>query len=157
VKALSRFILPMAFVAASCAAHADALSTQDYIDIQQLYARYNHAIDGCDAEGWAATFTPDGTFTRFTGREALEGFIRQWCGAMNGAYRRHWNTNLLITPAEDGARGAVLLMLLDVSARPASIASTATYDDTLVRTADGWRFKSRMLKGDAPAAASSKE
>ena len=25
------------------------LTTQDYIDIQQLYARYNHAIDGGDA------------------------------------------------------------------------------------------------------------
>ena len=29
------------------------LTTQDYIDIQQLYARYNMAIDTGDGEGWA--------------------------------------------------------------------------------------------------------
>ena len=34
------------------------LTTQDYIDIQQLYARYNMSIDTGDGEAWAGTFTP---------------------------------------------------------------------------------------------------
>ena len=50
---------------------ADTLSAQDYFEIQQLYARYNIAIDSGDAEGWAATFTPDGVFNTFSGHEAL--------------------------------------------------------------------------------------
>ncbi len=153
MKILSRIGFMGALVAASTFARADGFATQDYIDIEQLYAQYNHAIDGCDAEGWAATFTPDGTFTRFTGREALVGFVKQWCEKMNGANRRHWNTNLRITPTQDGASGTVLLMLLDAGVRPASIVSTGTYTDTLVKTADGWRFKTRMIKGDAPPAA----
>ena len=33
-----------------------ALTTQDHIDIQHLYARYNQTIDSDDAEGWAGTF-----------------------------------------------------------------------------------------------------
>jgi hypothetical protein len=132
---------------------AAELTTQDYIDIEQLYARYNHAIDSGDAEGWAATFTPEGSFNRFTGHDALVGFIKQWREKMNGANRRHWNSNLLITPAADGASGVVLLMIVDVGTQPPSIVMTGQYTDSLVKTPQGWRFKSRQVKGDAPPAA----
>ena len=134
-------------------AWAAELSTQDYIEIEQLYATYNHAIDSGDAEGWAATFTPDGTFNKFAGHDQLVGFIQQWKEKMNGGNRRHWNTNLRITPTTDGAAGAVMLMLLDAGVKPAAILSTGTYNDTLVRTPEGWRFKTRMIKSDAPAQA----
>ena len=58
-------VLGLAFIGMTVvhAQHGAAkLTTQDYIDIQQLYARYNIAIDTGDGEGWAATFTPDGVF-----------------------------------------------------------------------------------------------
>ncbi|MBL8267225.1 nuclear transport factor 2 family protein [Steroidobacter sp.] len=131
-------------------ASAAELTTQDYIDIEQLYATYNHAIDAGDGEAWAATFTPDGTFNRFAGKDALVGFIRTWREKMNGATRRHWNSNLSITPSADGANGKVMLMLLDVGTTPPAIASTGQYTDVLVKTPAGWRFKSRQVKGDAP-------
>jgi len=139
-------------------ASAEGLSTQDYIDIEQLYATYNHAIDAGDAEAWAATFTPEGTFNKFTGHEQLVGFIAQW-KEKNGGNRRHWNTNLRILPGKDGASASVLLMLLDVGTKPPTIVATGTYSDTLVKTASGWRFKSRQTKMDsaAPAAAASKQ
>jgi hypothetical protein len=148
----------LAFIAASVTilgfttVRAEGLSTQDYIDIEQLYAQYNHAIDSGDAEGWAATFTPDGTFNRFAGKEALVGFIGQWKEKMNGMNRRHWNTNLRILPSKDGASATVFLMLLDVGQKPATIVSTGMYNDTLVKTAEGWRFKTRQTKMDAVAA-----
>jgi len=133
---------------------ADKLTTQDYVEIGQLYAKYNHAIDGGDAEGWADTFTPDGVFnTRFTGREALMGFIKMWRERMNGANRRHWNSNLHIVGTADGATGSVYLMLWDVGVKPQAIVSTGMYADVLVKTPNGWRFKSRVVKGDAPPAA----
>jgi hypothetical protein len=72
-----------------------SLTTQDYIDIQQLYARYNQTIDRRDAEGWAGTSMADGTFNNLTGHDALVGFINERQG--DGARRRHWNNNLLIT------------------------------------------------------------
>lgn len=129
---------------------AGSLTTQDYIDIQQLYARYNEAIDSADGEAYAATFVPDGIFNTFKGKDALIGFITQWKEKMNGTNRRHWNTNLVITPTAEGANGSVYLMLLDVSVRPPAIASTAKYTDSLVKTPQGWRFKQRATKGDAP-------
>ena len=143
----------VALAVAGSAANAADLTTQDYIEIEQLYATYNHAIDSGDAEAWAATFTPDGSFnTRFTGKEGLMGFIKLWREKMNGANRRHWNSNLRITPSAEGANGTVMLMLLDVSTKPPSIASTGMYTDVLVKTPNGWRFKTRVVKGDAPPA-----
>ena len=67
---------------------------------------------------------------------------------MKGGDRRHWNTNLLITPTAEGANGSVYLLLVDVSVRPPAIAAAAMYDDQLVKTPQGWRFKSRIVHAD---------
>lgn len=126
-----------------------SLTTQDYIDIQQLYARYNVAIDSANAEAYANTFTADGVFNTFSGREALLGFARGY----KGINSRHWNTNLVITPSPEGAKGSVYLFLMDVSTKPPSISTAIQYDDTLVKTPQGWRFKKRTTKMDGPASA----
>ena len=138
--------------AGTCAA-AGALSAQDYFEIQQLYARYNNAIDSGDAEGWAATFTPDGVFNTFVGHDALVNFVKTWREKLGGATRKHWNNNLQITGSSKEANGSVYLMLVDFSTKPPGIVGTASYTDNLVRTKDGWRFTKRTTKGDtAPAA-----
>jgi hypothetical protein len=129
------------------------LSAQDYVEIQQLYAQYNVAIDTGDAQAYAATFTPDGVFNTFSGHDALVGFIKIWRERLNGASRRHWNTNLLINGEGKNATGSVYLMLLDVSTKPVSIAAVATYTDSLVKTSNGWRFTKRMTHNDGAAAA----
>ena len=132
-------------------AGSGTLTTQDYIDIEQLYARYNHLIDSGDAEGYAALFTPDGSFNANKGHEALVSFIKN----RNAPNLRHWNTNLVISPAPDGARGMVYLMFLNVAERPATVGNAGKYEDTLVKTPQGWRFKTRVnrIEGAAPAAA----
>jgi hypothetical protein len=131
------------------------LSAQDYVEIQQLYARYNVAIDTGDAEAYAATFTPDGVFNSFSGHDALVGFVKAWRERLNGASRPHWNTNLLISGDGKNATGSVYLMLLDVSTKPVSIAAVATYTDSLVKTSSGWRFTKRTTHSDGAAAAAS--
>ena len=136
---------------------ADTLSAQDYFEIQQLYARYNIAIDSGDAEGWAATFTPDGVFNTFSGHDALVGFIKTWREKLNGATRKHWNNNLQVTGNSKEASATTYLMLVDFSTKPPSILMSGSYTDSLVKTKDGWRFTKRMTKSDvtptAPPAA----
>jgi hypothetical protein len=134
---------------------SSGLSAQDYFEIQQLYAHYNIAIDSGDAEGYAATFTPNGVFNTYAGHDALVGFVKAWRGRMGGIARKHWNTNLEITGTSKEATGSVYLMLLDFTTKPVSIAATATYSDTLVKTKAGWRFATRTTKGDSVPAASS--
>ncbi|HTD74588.1 MAG TPA: nuclear transport factor 2 family protein [Steroidobacteraceae bacterium] len=133
--------------AGTCAA-ASPLSAQDYFEIQQLYARYNIAIDNGDAEGWAATFTPDGAFNTMVGHDALVGFVKMWREKLNGATRKHWNNNLQVTGDSREASAFVYLMLVDFSTKPATILTTGTYTDSLIKTKDGWRFTKRITKAD---------
>ena len=148
---LTALVLSMVFATPAGAQPKRApLPLQDYAEIQQLYARYNEAIDTGNAEAWADTFTPDGSFNTYKNRDGLIDFIHQWVSRMNGANRRHWNSNLIITPAPEGATGSVYLMLLDVGVKPPVIASTLKYSDVLVKTPQGWRFRSRVTRPDPP-------
>jgi SnoaL-like domain len=129
------------------------LTIQDYVEIQQLYARYTHAIDSGERGGmaWAETFTPDGTFVNTVGRDKLAAFAKDWHENRGGAMIQHWNSNLVITPAADGAHGSCYLMLVDRKTNPVSIRSINQYDDTLVKTREGWRFKRRAFVPAKPA------
>ena len=128
------------------------LKADDFVEIQQLYAKYNWAIDAGDSEGYASTFTPDGVFNSNVGHDAIVKFADGFHAGI-GARVRHWNTNLMILPTPTGARGQVYLVLVDFSTKPATIVTSASYTDDLVKTAQGWRFKKRATKGDvAPPA-----
>ena len=129
-----------------------ALTAQDFVEIQQLYAKYNWTLDAGDAEGYASTFTADGVFNNNDGHDAIVKFAETFHAGL-GAHVRHWNTNLMILPTAEGAHGQVYLVLVDFANKPATIATSASYSDDLVKTAQGWRFKKRATKGDvAPPA-----
>src|SRR4051812_32140122 len=132
------------------------LTSDDLVEIQQLYAKYNWSLDSGDAEGYASTFTADGVFNNNVGHDAIVKFANTFHGGL-GAHVHHWNTNLMILPTPEGASGQVYLVLVDFANKPATIATSATYSDELVKTAEGWRFKKRATKGDvAPAPAAPK-
>lgn len=127
------------------------LTTDDLVEIQQLYARYNWALDSGDSQGYAATFTPDGVFNNNVGHDAIVKFADTFHAGL-GAHVKHWNTNLMVTPSATGASGQVYLVLVDYATKPPSIFTSAAYTDELVKTPQGWRFKKRATKGDtAPA------
>jgi hypothetical protein len=142
--------LSLSSLSLSHAQRKSSLTADDYIEIQQLYAQYNNAIDSGDAEGYAGTFTADGVFNTFNGHDALVGFIHRWRDSMKGGNMRHWNTNLAINGTPEGASGSVYLLLVDVSVRPPAITTAAKYEDQLVKTPQGWRFKKRVTKGEGP-------
>src|SRR5216110_2356964 len=112
------------------------LTSDDLVEIQQLYARYNWTLDAGDAEGYASTFVPDGVFNNNVGHDAIVKFANTFHTGV-GAHLHHWNTNLMILPTADGASGQVYLVLVDFANKPATIATSATYSDELVKTAQG--------------------
>jgi hypothetical protein len=130
------------------------LTVQDYIEIQQLYANYSHALDTGQGDRFAATFTPDGEFTggRAAGRatetrtplKGTEGLTRMGSGGGG----RHFTANLVITPTPEGANGSCYLLLFNARNVPATITETAIYQDTLVKTPEGWRFSKRVVWRD---------
>jgi hypothetical protein len=129
---------------------AATLTPQDYNEIQQLYARYNWAIDTVDADAFTAVFTPDGQFGNNIGHDALANFIRTNVARDVAAnHRHHWNSNMMLTATPEGAKGAMYLLAINSGTRPPTILGSFHYDDTLVRTPQGWRFKKRIVISDS--------
>jgi hypothetical protein len=135
---------------------APALTPQDYMEIQQLYSLYAKTADLADGRGYAGTFTPDGEFV--SGR-APQGGQGEWIrttskgtesltrtGSTGGL--RHNFININVTRTPEGADATCYLLMYTARTMPASLVTTATYTDTLVKTAEGWRFKKRVMWRD---------
>ena len=149
---ISKLIAVGALAAVASMANAADLKPQDMMEIQQLYSKYNQVLDAGKAEAWADTFTPDGVFNKTNvGRDALITFAKNFFDQGQGK-RRHWNTNMVVTGTSEGADGSVYLTLWDTGNRPATIIVTGIYEDKLVKTKAGWRFKSRVVNPDTPRA-----
>jgi DNA-binding GntR family transcriptional regulator len=127
-----------------------SLATEDLLAIQQLYARYNHAIDSGDGPGWAACFTAEGTFQSATGTFAGTQQLTEFANAFPSRLKaRHWTNNLVLDADGDGAKGTCYLMLLMLAEGKANILTTGIYTDQLVRDGGAWKFASRSVAGDA--------
>ena len=129
---------------------ADALQrTLDQLEIRELVARYNYAIDEGRPEEWVATFVSDGTFEstalgKHTGPEALLAFAQGYSAAVTG---RHCTSDFVIDVDGDEARSRCYLIAINNAGTPA-VSVTAVYDDVLRRTPDGWRFVHRKVTPD---------
>jgi hypothetical protein len=141
-----------------------ALSTQDYIDIEQLAAKYAFLVDTCTAGGYefADLFTPDGEFSvsqawgtaggrKTKGREALAaaagGDGKGGCvdpKTTLGYGISHISVNHVITPTATGAVGKSYLLAIGVGGNPTTIERQGGYEDVYVKTPNGWRFQSRV-------------
>jgi len=118
-----------------------ALSAMDYIEIQQLYARYAAALDFGDGAARATTFTVDGVFRNLASHHKPEpvASVVARTTAHGNVGDRHMISHLIITPTKEGANGFAYILKIDRDQK----VYTGFYDDTLVRTPDGWRFKSK--------------
>jgi uncharacterized protein (TIGR02246 family) len=125
---------------------SDALErVLDHLAIRELTARYNRAFDDVDSEAWADTFTPDGVLeyggdAPISGHDALVKMSQA-----TGYGFVHVTTDPIIDI--DGDRATQRCTVIIANRRQASdrvgIAMTGRYEDKLVRTPEGWRFKRR--------------
>jgi hypothetical protein len=122
------------------------LSTEDRLDLHDLYARYSYAFDGADPAAFAATFTADGAFRRdgyddVTGTAALQAFVVEAARVTPGI--KHLPSNVTFTATADGAAGRAYVLALRVTADGLLLRTFGGYEDALRRTPDGWRFAAR--------------
>jgi len=125
------------------------LTAEDYIEIQQLVARYPYALDQNPDEGqsYANLFTPDAVF-RQPRTEGRQNLAKMASGAPHGAkYARHFLANHVIEATADGAVGKQYLVAVDIgeSGQPSSIFLGGHYEDVYAKTPEGWRFKTRTF------------
>lgn len=136
------------------------LSTEDLLEIHDLYARYGHYFDAGEVDRWAALFTPDATFVveaagtapgrELRGTAELAALVRN---GQQGAYAkrgiRHEVTNVVIEATEAGARGKAYWTVVRVGDnQPPQVTLTGRYVDELVKGAGGWRFYSKRVLRD---------
>ena len=172
---LSAFLtLLLSMQASSLSAQTSQLTALDYFEIQQLVAKYARAIDTCSNNGYdyADLFAEDGYFApevngkvgnKAQGREKLAeisgggsrgcknvGWIRQGV--------KHLYVNHIIEPTAAGAKGSVDMLMIGLGGDPYKIHHEGYYEDTYVKTPQGWRFASRVhhvpeggTTGQAPA------
>lgn len=131
---------------------ADALTAEDRLEIQELVARYNRAVDGGDADGWVETFTYDGVFQSLLvgthrGREELRAFAEDFVAGSYDAWSggQHWIGSVII----DGDRSKATvfsyhIMFVPVEREVRGVLMAA-HEDEAVLTPDGWRFSLRRL------------
>jgi len=86
---------------------------EDKIEIQELMARYNFALNFGDAEGWAACFTEDGIFEcpfgEFKGAETLRKYAKERTLERRDYPVRHMLTNIVIDVHGDQAYELLIL------------------------------------------------
>jgi hypothetical protein len=147
--------LALAIGASPRAQIAAKLTAQDYLDIQQLVARYAYAMDSGADNGFAYAdlFTADGEFVSpsgtIKGREALAEAGR--AGFVNGHKPvlgvSHFIANNVVTPSAQGATGKQYVVLVNIgdTDKPGGSFSDVGghYEDAYVKTAQGWKFKRR--------------
>jgi hypothetical protein len=155
------------------AARTPTLTTRDYIDIQQLNARYAVAIDECTNNGYdyAALYTADGWFspsrngrpgTKWQGRdklaEAARGSMKS-CDEVPWKGIKHIYVNHVIVPSPEGATGRIDLVAIGLDGDPHKVEHQGHYEDVYARTPGGWLFKSRthmLAPGQADVSSGSK-
>ena len=145
--------IPAGWVIGAQTSKPATLTAADYLELQQLVARYSYAIDmhGGDGSAFAALFAPDGSLgaqagTLAKGTAQLAAFAAQTNKDRSGpAFTRHFVTNVVIKPAPGGATGRSYLVTLDAAegGKPTTMLSGGHYDDVYVKTPLGWRIKSR--------------
>jgi len=131
---------------------APGLTAADYVEIQQLVARYGFALDTGADDGYmfADMFAPGGTFIKTQGRDELAKLAR---GGRRGPMNvRNMSTFAIIKPSAEGATGIQYAEAINFGERdkktPTEMDHFLWYEDVYVKTPDGWRFKSRAIHGE---------
>ena len=138
-------------------AERKSVSTDDYVEILYLYARYNFASDAGDAEAYADCFVEEGVLEtrplnyRVAGRADLVAHKQRDAAGRGGRYRRHWNTNISVEIAGDGSIiGRCYFM--GFNGEPGQLpqlGDCGVYEDRLSKAGGTWRFVQRVLTMDA--------
>jgi hypothetical protein len=129
------------------------IAAQDYIEIQNLYALYNHCSDAGDAEGYAGCFTQDGELQvqprglSVRSRPKLIEYKHADKADRSALYRRHWNASIHLEQLDaDTVRGrAYFIGYNGVPGKLPGMTAHGVYTDTIKKEGGRWLFALRLL------------
>ena len=121
----------------------------DRLEIMELSARFDNALDRGDAESFAAVFTPNGILAGFWGESVGHEQIRQAHAFMLSTFskdKRHVVTNHEIEIEGQEAKLFCYLTVFDRNAL--AVTGTATFTDDVIWEGGRWLFRKRTLAAD---------
>jgi ketosteroid isomerase-like protein len=122
---------------------------EDRAEIEDLVARYFLAADGDDMAGVAACFTDDAAFSssgvpNATGSRDIVDFI---AGARSHmGLTLHTPNYVLLTIVDDDHVDGLVGAHLELALAGEALFGAVRYQDSYVRTAQGWRIASRDMR-----------
>ena len=120
--------------------------------IQELCARYAHAIDDLDADAWVQCFTPDGGFQVADWVIRGHPALREYAAVHVGEVRcRHMTGNLLYEVHGNEATGQCSVLATLATPAGYKIFGQGRYVDRLVKQNGQWRFAHRRVDVDTLA------
>jgi hypothetical protein len=138
------------------------ITADDRLQIEELAARYNLAIDLGDAKAWVSCFSADGEFAitkvgpfsgtvlgLAEGRWRGAGELRAFATAVtSGRSFRHWSYNRVLTIASGGIDSISYMNVHYLDRPPPEQLVTGIMRDRLVQDNAEWRFASRRIEFD---------
>ena len=130
---------------------AEPLSLADRLEIRELIARYNWAIDTRDGVGVADTFVADGVFDGgriLRGREELIAFgeLRDRPPAQPGTGSQHWVTNLVFEGDHSRVRLKSFFIRHNIENGVVKSTNLGYYRDVVVNVEGRWLFERRRWR-----------
>ncbi|WP_176921595.1 nuclear transport factor 2 family protein [Pseudonocardia oroxyli] len=128
------------------------LHTHDIVAVQQIAARYNHALDAGDGDAFAALFLSDGELDTgdiiIKGRARLAEFARSV--GERPDHIRHVLTDVLVDGDEKTAylRAYLRVTVRSDSSGPRTEVSSGSYHCRLEKVDGEWRFAKRTYAAD---------
>lgn len=117
--------------------------------IQELFARYAHAIDNLEVEPWVQCFTPDGVLQVATramrGAAALRGYAEVHVKEIRC---RHMMSNFLYEVRGNEATGQCSMLATLATAGGYKIFAQGRYVDRLVKHDGQWKIAHRRVETD---------
>ena len=134
------------------------LTTDDFVSVQQFWARYCWLIDEGQSEDWAKLWMADGTFTGvapepLAGHEALTGFAKVVYESSGSGNIRHIAANLVCEYGD--SRDTVTARFYNYVTMWGGQPGAGSYvmalcEAVLLRKDDGWTLQSNTVRSLAP-------
>ncbi|MFB0613607.1 nuclear transport factor 2 family protein [Aurantiacibacter poecillastricola] len=151
--------MPVASFAQADAVSQEVRELRDRAEIEELLRDYGRTIDERDFDAFGRLFTPDGEYgagpSMTVGPEAIAAGMRaifesNALGFGEPNFHVFFNTVIDVDGDRASATSMSFYIVPGEDGLP-EIALMARYEDELVRTGNGWKFRKRSVEGLMPA------
>jgi hypothetical protein len=134
-----------------------ALTTEDRLQVAELFSRYAWSLDTANLEAYVGNFTPDAivemTAGRFTGHDAIRAYGAGLFANPGWKGRQHFVSQLIVEDTGESARCRVRAYGMIVHRDPdgsCRMMALGTYRDICVKFDGRWLFAERIWRQGPP-------